>query len=104
MQTILGGAAQILALRDRRLARTLLEPAFQDRGWLFMGRQLSLTRNPTLNALAGVDPVWCSEVIAELCESDFKFDPADQLEVRSGAVNSLIEISQSFRQSRPTVP
>ncbi len=90
LQTVLGGAAQIIALRDRRLARTLIEPALQDRGWLFMGRQSGFGRNKTLNSVARIDPDWSVELVDVLCKEELRHNPVDQLELRCGMVRALL--------------
>lgn len=92
-QTVLAGSAQILAFRDQKLAKTLLEPAYGDLGWLFMGRQLNLTRNSALNAVAGVDPRWSVEVVDRICNEMLKHDPVDQLELRAGVAKALIDVT-----------
>lgn len=90
LQTVLGGTAQIIALRDRHLARTLIEPALQDRGWLFMGRQLGFGRNETLNSVAQIDPDWSVELVDLLCKEELRHNPVNQLELRCGMVRALL--------------
>jgi hypothetical protein len=90
LQFILGDAAQIVALRDRDLARTLIEPAFEDRGWLFMGHYVRFDRNDALNSLAGIDPQWSVEIVDLLCREELRHNPVDQLELRCGMVTDLM--------------
>jgi hypothetical protein len=87
--TVLGGAAQIVALSDQRLARALLEPCFEDRGWLFMDRRLDFSRNETLNAIPNIDPEWSVQVVNQLCKGELRNNPTDQLALRAGMISAL---------------
>ncbi len=92
LQTVLAGAAQILAFRDRQLARVLLEPCYQDCGWLFMvmGSQLGFANDMTLESVAGVDPKWSIEIVDHLCGTVFQRDAVSQLELRTAVIRALV--------------
>ena len=90
LHTILAVTAQIVAYRDVRLARTLLEPAIRDRGWLYMGRNYTFDRNETLRSVAAIDPSWAIEVVQLLGEREMSHDPVDLMELKCGIVRELV--------------
>ncbi len=98
LHTILGGAARIVSFRDRELGRQLLEPAFEDTGWLFGGRQLRLNNNQSILSIASVDPMWCVDVVNKLCDGPLAQDEAAQLEVRAGVAAELVK--EAMRQKQ----
>jgi hypothetical protein len=87
--TALGEAAELLALRDRRLARELLEPCLRDLGWLFLEWQLGLGSQEPILATARIDPNWSVEVVNRLCQETLQQQPAEQLELRSAVIGAL---------------
>ena len=85
---VLASAARIVGLRSSESGRTLLEPAFQDRGWMF-GRT-SIDRLAATGAVARIDPEWAIELASELCKEEYKHNVVDQLEMRSDMVQQLM--------------
>jgi hypothetical protein len=91
LQTVLGGTAQLLALHDPAVARTFLEPALQDRGWMFTLYFNGISNDECLLAPARIDPAWAVQIANEICEEDLADRPSDQLELRSGMITRLID-------------
>ena len=88
MHPILASAAVVLAYRDRELGRILLEPAFIDRGWMFSASHFD--RNKVTDAVGHIDPAWAIEIASQLSQAEYRHDAVDQLELRSGLIQSLM--------------
>ena len=85
----LAQGARLVALRDPALGQLLLEPSFQDRGWMF-GID-ARDRDAAIACASWIDPHWCSELVEELNAGDFKHHPTDQEELRAVVIRSLMQ-------------
>ena len=89
LHSLLGGAARVLAYRDRELARVLLEPALSERSWMFAGRESF--RNYTIECVGRIDPEWSLEIVEDLCEGEYRHNAVNRMELRSGLIKSLCD-------------
>lgn len=82
--------AKILSLEEPALAKTMLLPKIESRGWMFSPyNRLMPFRDPVFNALPWIDPVWAADVADELANQEFRYYLPDRLETSAGMIEHL---------------
>ncbi len=88
--SVLGNAARLMALRDPKLAKALLEPAFSDCVWLFdPANRTTFERNLLLQSAVWVDPNWARELVQQLSDQYAVDDPVRKLQMFCGVIAEL---------------
>jgi hypothetical protein len=87
---VLGDAARLLAIRDAKLARALLEPAFADSVWLFdHGGRTWFDQNIAVKSTVWIDPVWTGELVQQLSDRYSPDDPVRQLQLFGSVIAEM---------------
>ena len=87
--------AEELASYDVALARTIVEPCFEDWSWLFgdLDGSPNFSKNPPLRAAATIDPDWAIREVKSLLNGELKSHLDRQYEVVGAVANRLNEIA-----------
>jgi hypothetical protein len=90
---VLGDAARLLSIRDAKLGRDLLEPAFDDTVWLFdhVGRTW-FDQNIALRSCVWVDPAWAAELAQQLSDRYSEDDPIRKIQMFSSIIAEIANV------------
>ncbi len=88
--------ARLLAIKDADLARRLLEPAFENRSWLFTYQTGADFENcQVLRSTAWIDPTWAVELTRELSDELEIDTPVRRLSLVSGVIDELYAVGST---------
>ena len=98
MLGVLGNAARLLGMRDTKLGRALLEPAFDDSVWLFdaIGRTW-FDYNPVLSSTVWIDPVWAGDLTQHLSDRHSPDDPIRQLQLFGTIIREINPLNSGMK-------
>lgn len=88
---LLANLAHLVSIRDRKLARTLIEAAVVDRGWIMADFNSTDYWGPFFRTIGRFDPQWSVDLVDELIANEFRHDSADELDLRVQMIKGLME-------------